>query len=91
MRISGIVKRGKHLAKARGMATANIETQLIKGVYVGLSGYGGCLLYVDKPPKTEVHIIGFNGNLYDKILDVWDIKKVPQVITDLACAINKEK
>ena len=90
MQISGTVKEGLKLAGERGMATANIESDLDIGVYTGETNLGGCLIFVAKPPKTEIHIIGYNSEMYGEFVSVYNIKRIPQIITDLAHAINKE-
>ena len=90
-KITGVVKHGAHVATGRGMPTANIKSVLDRGVYTAECEYGGCLVYVAKPPDTEIHIIGVeNIDLYGEELKVWNIKRVPECITELACHINKE-
>jgi FAD synthase len=88
--ISGTVVMGKKIATGRGMPTANILSDLRMGIYTGECEYGGCLLFVADPPCTEVHIIGYEGSLYGEDIDIYNIVKVPQIITDLAYEINKE-
>ena len=84
MVVNGIVKKGKQLCtKTHGFPTANIETHLEIGVYTGRSKYGKCIVTVNFPPLTEVHILNFKGDLYEKPLTIYRITRVPDEITDM--------
>ena len=88
--ISGKVYVGAGMARTRGMPTANIFSNLKPGVYTGVCDHGGCLLFVHKPPETEIHIIGFEDNLYGEELEVRNIIRISPIITELCYIVNKE-
>ncbi len=79
MKIKGKVKKGNQKASEMGFPTANISLEDIKlapGIYAGRvffdnENYKGAL-YVGKinPQVLEVHVIDFNGDLYDKEIEV---------------------
>ena len=72
--------------------TANVECKLRKGIYTGMTKYGACLIlsiqdtiavqenYMDQSYQAniaEVYIIGWEGDLYGKELEIWDIIQIP--------------
>jgi len=87
--IKGIVHKGKGIARERGFPTANIMGSLSVGVYTGESGYGGCLIFVANPPEIEIHIIGFDKDIYGETIEVKNIKKIPKILTDLCFTLNR--
>ena len=72
--------------------TANLDCKLKKGIYRGMTDYGGCMIMslqdshvanndIDNQgyqnDRIDVHIMGWTGDLYGKELDVWDIIEIP--------------
>lgn len=89
---SGIVVHGDGLGKKYGFPTANIDCKIKNGMEVS-SGvfachitfnntkYNGALIIIPKGNsfKFEVHILGFDGDLYGKYLAVDLVQKVSEV------------
>jgi hypothetical protein len=74
--IDGLVEKGLQRAGKSDFPTANVKTTISDGVYVGKTQFGDCLAVVGNG-LAEVHIIGYEGNLYDQILMVNGLKRVP--------------
>ena len=90
--VEGIVERGEGQAgKLHGYPSANIKSDLDKGIYTGKTKYGYCVLAVGRPPSTEIHIFDFDGDLYGKNLKVRDITRVPKELTFAMYKINEDK
>jgi len=90
--IKGIVIKGDNKTYTKEIKTANIECVFKKGLYTGMTEYGACLVislqdtYVAnnnlynqayQNEIVEVYIIGWEGDLYGKELEVWDIIDIP--------------
>ncbi len=90
--ITGIVERGDGISlRDYGIPTANLD---LKGIDPGISfgvyaarvkspfgTYLGALCYgVGEPPKFEVHLLGFEGNLLGRELSVEVVEKVSELI-----------
>ena len=91
MEISGIVNKGLGVCKKNhGYASANIMSDLSTGVYFGSTKYGACIIVVESPPTTEIHILYFNENLYNKTLYVENIERVPKRLTYILNLINQQ-
>jgi riboflavin kinase/FMN adenylyltransferase len=86
MIIKGKVIHGKQKATSIGFPTANIalkeEEHIAPGIYAGRAFVNGqtfkAALYVGKanPRILEVHLIGFEGELYGKEIEVTLLDKV---------------
>ena len=76
--ISGIVEKGRGMAKVYGYKTANItiDKKLDCGIYNGISQYGKTTIISDGSNKVECHIHDFNKNIYGKNLNIKNIKKL---------------
>ncbi|MBQ0165297.1 MAG: riboflavin biosynthesis protein RibF [Bacteroidaceae bacterium] len=80
-RLTGTVVHGRHVGSTIGFPTANLSTQQAlprTGVYAGACTLGPCLINVGRRPTlqngtdvtVEVHVPGFEGNLYGQPLSV---------------------
>ena len=76
--ISGIVEKGRGVAKEYGYKTANItiDQELQCGVYNGESQYGKTTIMSNGSKHVQCHIHDFNENIYGKKLDIKNIKKL---------------
>ena len=94
--ISGKVEKGKMLGKSLGFPTANISLSedklaIKQGVYVTFSIVDGALYpsitnFGSQPTVNgknvvlETYLKGFNGDLYDKVLTVYFVKRIRDVV-----------
>ena len=94
-KLTGIVRSGMHAAgKDLNAPTANLELQygvmVPDGVYAGYSEVDGirypAVLNIGFAPtygveekRIETHLIGFSGNLYDRVLSVTLVKKLRDI------------
>ena len=71
--------------------TANIKNNigLDCGVYSGVSNYGKCtIISLNKKEDLEVHIHNFKKNIYNNILKIKNIKKLPTNTSSAIVLIN---
>lgn len=71
--------------------TANIKNNigLDCGVYSGISNYGKCtIISLNKREDLEVHIHNFKKNIYNKLLKIKNIKKIPSSTSGAIQLIN---
>jgi riboflavin kinase/FMN adenylyltransferase len=78
MKISGKVIHGDGYGRTLGFPTANLEVlQTMEGlppagVYVGKADVGGIFyrtgILINPTGKVEAHLIGYDGDLYDKMM-----------------------
>ncbi len=93
--ISGVVKKGKERGKTLGFPTANIYFNrpilLKEGVYAGFAkinntyyktaiNIGSNPTFSDEVVHLEAHFIDFNGDLYNKRIDIYFVKYIRQEI-----------
>tara|TARA_B100001175_G_C19515128_1_gene646975 strand:- start:32278 stop:32793 length:516 start_codon:yes stop_codon:yes gene_type:complete len=87
--INGKVIHGSGIStKMVDYPTANMKNNigLDCGVYSGVSNYGKCtIISLNKTEDLEVHIHNFKKNIYNKILKIKNIKKIP---TNTSSAID---
>lgn len=91
MRISGEVTNGNHIGRSLGFPTANINSvvprQVQDGVYAARAQVDGqcfgAMANVGTNPsvggtsrRVEVHLLGFEGNLYGKHIDVELVSRI---------------
>ena len=86
----GIVKEGKKHGRELGFPTANIEVSfddvdLADGVYaahvfVEETTYLGALVVWQEKNMVEVHILGFDEDIYTKVIAVEAVKKVSDMV-----------
>ena len=71
--------------------TANIKNNigLDCGVYSGISNYGKCtIISLNKSEDLEVHIHNFKKKIYNNILKIKNIKKLPNNSSSAIALIN---
>ena len=94
--IRGRIVKGKKLGSKLGFPTANIlidksKLKILEGVYLTLTIINDklypCLTNVGKQPTVngesfvvETYIDGFSGDIYDKIISVYFIEKIRDII-----------
>lgn len=106
--VEGVVAKGAQIGRKIGFPTANISypAHIVKmpfGVYcVEVMGHKGVMNWGMKPtvhnviePVAETHIIGFDGDLYDRTLKFEIIKKIRNEqkfgnLEELKTQINKD-
>lgn len=85
MHVKGKVIQGKKMASKIGFPTANIDLgdqNVLSGIYAGKAEIDGIFykaaLYVGKtrPGLIEVHVLDFEGDLYDKEISVQVCDKI---------------
>jgi|UniRef100_A0A6C0AKD1 hypothetical protein len=90
--INGKVIRGSGIAtKMVDYPTANMKNNigLDCGVYSGVSNYGKCtIISLNKTEDLEVHIHNFKKNIYNKLLKIKNIKKIPTETSGAIDLIN---
>ncbi|HAT03888.1 MAG TPA: hypothetical protein DCS29_03905 [Candidatus Magasanikbacteria bacterium] len=87
--IHGIVIHGDGLGRSYGYPTANLDcirkdVKFSSGVYaawafVNHKKYTSALVIQHDPWKVEVYIIGFDGDLYGKYVEVDPVQKVSEL------------
>ena len=83
-----IVQQGKGDV-AKGLPTANIKLKCEKGVYLCETNYGHGIAFCIKENKVEIHLIGFNRNIYGKNLEVTEMKPLnKRRLLEIAVLIN---
>ena len=76
--------------ETKDFATANIMVDIPLGMYVCKTNYGGAVAVCIKEGELEVHIIGFSGDLYGKMLDVTEMQKLSnERLLLIALAVNE--
>ena len=60
----------------KGFATANIKTPIGLGAYICRTNYGDGLAAGVRPNELEVHIIGFDGDIYGQTLEITELKEI---------------
>ena len=73
--ISGIIVKGVQDPK-KGFPTANINVPVDLGVYTCVTNFGNGLGICIRENELEVHIIGFNRDIYGQMLEVSEMKEV---------------
>ena len=77
-------------ARNKSLPTANIEFICEKGVYLCETNYGYGLAICIKRNKLEVHIIGFNEDIYGKNLEIKNMKEINKKrLLEIALLINQ--
>jgi riboflavin kinase/FMN adenylyltransferase len=95
-RISGIVSHGEARGRTLGFPTANLNDIDVVlpaiGVYAGIATAGGCdhpaAIHIGESPtfrsgapgRVEVHLIDFDGDLYDQSISVKFIDRIRGVV-----------
>lgn len=91
MIISAVVEQGMQ-DPHKGFKTANISTTMELGVYICKTNYGNALAVCVRPNKLEVHILGFDMNIYGEILNVWDLKEINKnLVLSIGIIINNSR
>ncbi len=86
--IKGLVIYGKQEGRKLGFPTANVRPQkplnLEFGIYAGYALAGGkkyqAALYVASSDVIEAFLLDFAGDLYNKELELWPVKKIRDVL-----------
>ncbi len=90
--INGKVIHGSGIStKMVDYPTANMKNNigLDCGVYSGVSNYGKCtIISLNKTEDLEVHIHNFKKNIYNKLLKIKNIKKIPTKTSSAIALIN---
>ena len=75
---------------SKDFPTANIEFDCQKGVYLCETNYGYGLAICIKANKLEVHIMGFNEDIYGKNLEIKNMKEInKKKLFEMALVINQ--
>tara|TARA_R110000765_G_scaffold275920_1_gene374188 strand:- start:146 stop:409 length:264 start_codon:yes stop_codon:yes gene_type:complete len=83
------VRHGEGEASLMGFPTANIDLECEKGVYLCETNYGHGLAICAFENEVEVHLVGFEGNIYGKNLDIKKMKPInKRRILEIAILIN---
>ena len=69
-----VVKKGKQ-DKTKDFPTANVEFSCAKGIYLCETNYGYGLATCVNVNKVEIHIIGFDQNIYGKMLEIKSMRE----------------
>lgn len=56
--------------------TANIRAELKKGAYFCKTNYGHAVAVCIRPLELEVHIIGFDGEIYGDMLEISELQEI---------------
>ena len=84
-----IVQHGQK-DETKDFPTANIEFRCEKGVYLCETNYGHGLAICLREDKVEVHLCGFEGNIYGKNLEIKKMKPInKRRILEVATLINE--
>ena len=84
-----IVQHGQK-DEAKGLSTANIEFECEKGVYLCETNYGPGLAICIKENELEVHLIGFDRDIYGKHLEIIKMNPInKQLVLRVAILINQ--
>jgi len=76
---------------SKGLATANIETPIDLGVYVCKTNYGSALAVCIRKDCLEVHIIGFDGDIYGETLEISDLMEISKdLFLNIGLIINNK-
>jgi riboflavin kinase/FMN adenylyltransferase len=103
--IRGRVVKGLREARGLGYPTANLsippaKTKLKTGVYAAWTThdekkYPSALVIQTKPPKVEVHLIGYKGKeFYGKTISIDPVQKVSEIesmpVKELIAKIDRD-
>jgi len=70
------VERGMGLSTKCGYPTANVGGFIHSpGVYTATSQFDSCLIFAEIEDFAEIHIIGFNGDIYSEEIELEDVEK----------------
>ena len=84
-----IVQHGQGEASLMGFPTANVEFECEKGVYLCETNYGHGLAICAYKNKVEVHLVGVEGDIYGKNLEIKKMKPIDKRrILAIATLIN---
>jgi FAD synthase len=62
--------------QSKGFKTANINVEVGRGAYICQTNYGPGFAVCIRPGELEVHILGFDGDIYGETLEVSEIKEI---------------